>query len=131
MSKPVRLAREARAELHEAARRYGEQRPELRIEFLAVIDETMERMVRLAKHLGSPPGIDPTLGIKRVFVKRFPLSAYFIDLPTRFRVLTVAHGRRRPFHPAISLLSHVTASRGYPAISPRHDADPATCGSRR
>ena len=28
MSKPVRLAREARAELHEAARRYGEQRPE-------------------------------------------------------------------------------------------------------
>jgi hypothetical protein len=37
MSKPVRLAREARAELHEAARRYGEQRPELRVEFLAVI----------------------------------------------------------------------------------------------
>jgi hypothetical protein len=32
MSKPVRLAREARAELREAARRYREQRPELRIE---------------------------------------------------------------------------------------------------
>ena len=59
MSKPVRLAREARAELHEAARRYGEQRPELRIEFLAAVDEAMERMVGLAKHLGSPPGIDP------------------------------------------------------------------------
>jgi hypothetical protein len=53
MSKPIRLVREARAELHEAARRYGEQRPELRIEFLAAVDETMERMVRLAKHLGS------------------------------------------------------------------------------
>jgi hypothetical protein len=53
MSKPVRLAREARAELHEAARRYGEQRPELRLEFLAAVDETMERLVRLAKHLGS------------------------------------------------------------------------------
>jgi hypothetical protein len=85
MSKPVRLAREARAELHEAARRYGEQRPELRIEFLAAVDEAMERMVQLAKHLGSPPGIDPTLGIKRVFVKRFPFSVYFIELPTRFR----------------------------------------------
>jgi len=82
MSKPVRLVREARAELHEAARRYGEQRPELRIEFLAAVDETTERMVRLAKHLGSPPGIDPTLGIKRVFVKRFPFSVYFIELPT-------------------------------------------------
>src|SRR5262245_65754448 len=86
MSKQVRLAREARAELHEAARRYGEQRPELRAEFLAAIDDAMERVVRLAKHLGSPPGIDPTLGVKRVFVKRFPFSIYFIELPTRFRV---------------------------------------------
>jgi hypothetical protein len=91
MSKPVRLAREARAELHEAARRYGEQRPELRIEFLAAVDEAMERMVRLAKHLGSPPGIDPTLGIKRVFVKRFPFSVYFIELPTG--------GRRQLYFP--------------------------------
>jgi serine/threonine protein kinase HipA of HipAB toxin-antitoxin module len=66
MSKPVRLAREARAELHEAARRYSEQRPDLRIEFLAAVDEAMERLVRLAKHLSSPPGIDPTLGIKRI-----------------------------------------------------------------
>jgi len=48
MSKPARLAREARAELHEAARRHGEQRPELRLEFLAAVDEAMERMVRLA-----------------------------------------------------------------------------------
>jgi hypothetical protein len=68
MSKPVRLAREARAELHEAARRYGEQHPELRIEFLAAVDEAMERLVRLAKHLGPPPGIDPTLGIKRRWI---------------------------------------------------------------
>src|SRR3954471_14607287 len=56
MSKPVRLAREARAELHEAARRYGEQRPELRIEFLTAVNETMEHMVWLAKHLGGPAG---------------------------------------------------------------------------
>jgi toxin ParE1/3/4 len=98
MSKPVRLARQARSELHEAARRYGEQRPELRVDFLTAIDEAMERLVRLAPHLGSPPGIDPTLGIKRVFVKRFPFSIYFIELPTRFRVLAVAHGRRRPFY---------------------------------
>jgi hypothetical protein len=56
MSKPVRLAREARAGLHEAARRYGEQRSELRIEFLAAVDDALERMVRLAKHLGCPHG---------------------------------------------------------------------------
>ena len=98
MTKPVRLAREARAEVHEAARWYGEQRPELRVEFLTAIDEAMDRLVRLARHLGSPPGIDPSLGVKRVFVKRFPFSIYFLELPTRFRVLAVAHARRRPFY---------------------------------
>ena len=96
MSKPVRLARQAREELLEAARRYGDERPELRIDFLAAIDDAIERVARLAPHLGSPPGIDPTLGVKRVFVKRFPFSIYFIELPTRFRVLAVAHARRRP-----------------------------------
>jgi hypothetical protein len=74
MSK-VRLAREARAELHEAARRYGEQRPELRIEFLATIDETMERMVRLAKHLGSPPGGSRDTGVAALLDRpEFPLE---------------------------------------------------------
>ena len=98
MNKPVRLAHEARAELHEAARRYGDQRPELRIEFLAAVDEVLERLVRLAKHLGAPPGVDPALGVKRVFMKRFPFSVYFLALPTRFRVLAVAHQRRRPLY---------------------------------
>ena len=32
MTKPVRLAREARDELYEAARRYGEVRPDLRLD---------------------------------------------------------------------------------------------------
>ncbi len=98
MTKPVRLAREARDELHEAARRYGDVRPELRVEFLAAIDETMARLVRMASHLGSPPGTDPSLGVRRVFVQRFPFSLYFVEMPTRFRVLAVAHARRRPFY---------------------------------
>jgi toxin ParE1/3/4 len=98
MTKPVRLAREARDELHEAARRYGEVRPKLRAEFLAAIDEAIQRLVRMAPHLASPPGIDPALGVRRVFVERFPFSLYFVELPTRFRVLAVAHARRRPFY---------------------------------
>jgi len=98
MTKPVRLAREARDELHDAARRYGEVRPELREEFLDAIDEALTRLVRMARHLGSPPGADPSLGIRRVFVERFPFSVYFIELPTRFRVVAVAHARQRPFY---------------------------------
>lgn len=98
MTKPVRLAREARDELQAAARWYADQRPELRLEFLAAIDEALERLVRLAPHLGAAPGIDPALGVRRVFVTRFPYSLYFIELPTRYRVLAVAHARRRPFY---------------------------------
>jgi toxin ParE1/3/4 len=98
MNKPVQLAREARDELREAARRYGDVRPELRAEFLAAIDEAMTQVVRMAPYLGSPPGIDPALGVRRVFVKRFPFSVYFVELSTRYRVLAVAHARRKPFY---------------------------------
>lgn len=98
MTKPVRFSQQAREEVLEAARRYGAQRPELRTEFLAAVDEAIDRLVRYAPHLGSPPGIDASLGVRRVFMKRFPFSVFFIELPTRFRVLAVAHGRRLPFY---------------------------------
>ncbi len=98
MTKPVRFSQQAREEVLEAAQRYGVQRPELRTEFLAAVDETIDRLVRYAPHLGSPPGFDASLGVKRVFVKRFPFSIYFVELPSRFRVLAVAHARRTPFY---------------------------------
>ena len=98
MSKPVRFSREAREEVLEAARWYAGRRPELRAEFLADLDDAVEQVVRYASHLGSPPGIDPTLGVRREFFKRFPYSLFFIELPTRYRVLAVAHSGRRPFY---------------------------------
>jgi hypothetical protein len=36
--------------------------------------------------------------VRRVFFKRFPYSLFFIELPTRYRVLAVAHARRRPLY---------------------------------
>jgi toxin ParE1/3/4 len=98
MSKPVRLSRQAREEMVEAARRYGAERAELRAAFLDAVDDALARVVRHAHRLGSPPGIDPSLGVKRVFVKRFPYTVFFIELASRFRVLAVAHARRRPFY---------------------------------
>jgi hypothetical protein len=58
----------------------------------------MERLVRMARHLGSPPGIDPDLVVRRVFVKRFPYSLYFVELSSRYRVVAVAHARRQPLY---------------------------------
>jgi plasmid stabilization system protein ParE len=98
MTKPVRFSREAREDVLEAARWYSERRPELRAEFLADLDEAIDQVARYAHHLGSPPGIDPALGVRRVFFKRFPYSVFFVELPTRYRVLAVAHARRRPFY---------------------------------
>ena len=98
MVKPIIFAPAARQEVNAAARRYGEERSELRFEFHAAIKEALERMVQLSRHLGTPPLVDPERAIKRVFVERFPFSVYFIELPTRFRVLAVAHGRRMPFY---------------------------------
>lgn len=98
MTKPVRFSREAREEALQAAAWYAARRPELRAEFLADLDDAVERVARYAPHLGSPRGIDPVLGVRRVFFKRFPYSLFFIELPTRYRVLAVAHSRRRPFY---------------------------------
>lgn len=98
MTKPVRFSREAREEVLQAAAWYAARRPELRAEFLADLDDAVEQVVRYAPHLGSPRGIDPALGVQRVFFKRFPYSLFFIELSTRYRVLAVAHSRRRPFY---------------------------------
>jgi toxin ParE1/3/4 len=96
--KPIIFAPQAQEEVNAAARRYGEERPELRVEFHAAIRDALDRMVRLSRHLGTPPLVEPGRGIKRVFVERFPFSVYFIELPKRFRVLAVAHAKRQPFY---------------------------------
>jgi len=55
MSKLVRLSREAREELLEAARRYGAVRPELRQDFVAAVDDVLADVVRYAQHLARRP----------------------------------------------------------------------------
>lgn len=98
MAKPIIFAPQARHEVNAVARRYGEERPELRVEFHAAVKEALDRMVQMSGHLGTPPLVAPGLGIKRVFVERFPFSVYFIELPNRFRVLAFAHTKRKPFY---------------------------------
>ncbi len=98
MAKPIVFAHQARAEANAAAQRYGAERAELKVEFHAAIEEALARMVRLSRHLGTPPHVEPALGIKRVFVERFPFSVFFLEQPDRFRVLAVAHGKRLPFY---------------------------------
>lgn len=96
MIKPIRFAREARAEVLEAARWYENQRRGLRAEFLASLDGAMVRMARIGAALAIMPISDPAAPIRRIPLQRFPYALVFIELPTRFRVLAVAHDRRKP-----------------------------------
>jgi len=50
----------------QAGRWYERQRRGLRAEFLASLDEAVERLVRLCAHLTPIRGVDPALGVKRV-----------------------------------------------------------------
>ena len=38
------------------------------------------------------------VNVRRVFVKRFPFSLYFVVLANHYRVVAVAHARQRPFY---------------------------------
>lgn len=96
MIKPVRFAREAREEVLEATRWYETQRRGLRAEFLSSLDEAVARMARVGAALAIMPISDPAAPIRRIQLRRFPYALVFIELPTRIRVVAVAHDRRRP-----------------------------------
>ena len=96
MTKPVRFGREAREELQEAAEWYESRRTGLRAEFLGALDEAIARLQQPGVPLARLPGVPPDLGVKRVFLRRFPYAVIFIEMPTRIRVIAVAHQRRRP-----------------------------------
>jgi len=98
MSKPIRFAREAREEVLEAGRWYERQRRGLRAEFLESLDEAIDRVARLSAHLAPILGIDPEVGVKRIYMQRFPFALLFIELPDRIRILAVAHNKRKPFY---------------------------------
>lgn len=62
------------------------------------LDDAVDRVTRLRAHLTPIQGIDPSLGVKRVFMRRFPFAVLFIELPDRIRIIAVAHKSRKPFY---------------------------------
>lgn len=97
LSKPLRTEEEADSELEEAIRHYEGQRPGLGAEFLAAVDEVLERIQMLPK-IGAPiPRIPVDLAaLRRVSVQRFPYHIVYLETTDAIRVLAFAHDRRRP-----------------------------------
>ncbi len=95
MAKPIVFAPQAREEVNTAARQYGEERPELRVEFHAAVKEALGRMVRLSRHLGTPPLVD----LDSVSSACSSSASHSPCTSSSYRPdSAVAHGRRMPFY---------------------------------
>jgi|SRR5271155_4691994 len=94
--KPARLVPEAVAELTDAAVWYESRRPELARQFLQDF-ETVLRLIE-SRPFSFPRllGTSPELNIRRALLPRFPYASVFLELPSKIRIVAVAHLKRRP-----------------------------------
>ena len=96
MTRPVRFDIEAEEELDAAAFYYEVRRAGLARSFLKAVDHAVDRLRENPARYAAPPGVPSELGVRRLFVHRFPFSLIYIELPDETRVLAVAHGSQRP-----------------------------------
>ena len=65
-------------------------------EFRNAIDEAMEHLVKAPLAASPILNLPPSIGARRVLVKRFPYSIVFINHDEDFWVVAFAHQHRRP-----------------------------------
>jgi hypothetical protein len=96
MTQRVIVLDDAEDELIEAQNWYDRQRPGLGNEFRTAIEEAIERLIKAP--LAASPIVDlsPSIGARRVLVKRFPYSIVFIIHEEDIWVVAFAHQHRRP-----------------------------------
>ena len=97
MTKPVRLGPAAEEELR-IAEDFYEERASLGRDFIAAVREAARHLAAQPKSFPLARGVSFQLGVRRCPLRRFPHALFFVELPEEFRVLAVAHDRRRPFY---------------------------------
>jgi plasmid stabilization system protein ParE len=93
VSRRVRTADSASAELEAAIRWYEIQRPALGAEFYAAVLESVQQITTLPES-GATAFDDPD--VRRVLVKRFPYQVVYRVRPNELQILAFAHLKRRP-----------------------------------
>ena len=96
MSRRLIVLDEAEDELIEAENWYERQRSGLGREFRAAIDDGMERLLKAPLAASPIVNLPPSIGARRVLVKRFPYSIVFIEHGEDLWVVAFAHHRRSP-----------------------------------
>jgi toxin ParE1/3/4 len=92
----VRVERATKAELRAAIRWYDDQSPGLGSQLHAEIEVGMALLARLPDGSTPVPGVPLALGVRRVFIKRFPYTIVFLVRDGTVDVIAFAHAKRRP-----------------------------------
>jgi toxin ParE1/3/4 len=93
MTKPWVLHDAARAEVAEATTWY-EAEAEIGADFLDAVDAALAELER--DPTVSSPMPDGPAGVRRVLLDPFPYAIVFVERPTEFLVVAIAHQHRRP-----------------------------------
>jgi toxin ParE1/3/4 len=68
----------------------------LGIEFLDAVNATIEQVVAMPRAGVSVRRLSSDLTVRRRAVTRFPYHVVYMEMPTRIRILAIAHDRRKP-----------------------------------
>ena len=96
MTASIRFEDEAEAEYRAAGRWYEERRSGLGTEFFDAVDMALRQVVRLPRAGARVPRVPTDLPVRRAPVRRFPYHVIYLEMKDAFRVLAIAHDRRRP-----------------------------------
>mgnify|MGYP000886619848 CR=1 FL=1 len=96
MTRRVRLEPEAEAELYAAAARYEREVRGLGKDFVAATRAVRQRLRRWPNSGSFVDDVDPTLGVRRFPVARFPYQIVYVRVGDDVHVIAVAYDGRKP-----------------------------------
>ncbi len=96
MSRRLRVAPAAEAELEEAADWYEERDPLLRLAFLEAIRDTIDRVLEAPNSGLAVPGMLEDRSVRRVLARTYPYAVVYVVEPHEVRIVAFAHLHRRP-----------------------------------
>jgi len=98
MAKKLVLDESALDELQRAIHHYEDERPGLGAELSDAVEVVFRALANDTTRPVTVPGIPSALGVRRVFVERFPFAIIHINEPDAVHIVAVAHLRKQPLY---------------------------------
>jgi toxin ParE1/3/4 len=94
----LRIDPAAEEEAQEAALWYEDRRRGLGLEFLAAVDNGVQRIRNDPLAFAALEALPEELNVRRFLLRRFPYAIIYEIIPNEIRILAIAHMRRRPHY---------------------------------